>query len=96
MNKQEIQEGLYLEEYEKEISGSKKRFRRLISIDGYCFCDKSEKIWDEKEEKEVEPAPEERTYYTKTMLAKGYLEYSNDELNQIFVSVKKEDYMNIA
>lgn len=46
----EIQTGLWLHEYEKNIVGNTYNRRELYSSDGYCFYDKTDKHLDENGE----------------------------------------------
>lgn len=92
----ELQTGLYLEEYQKTIGGKTYTFRILHSSDGYCFKDMSDMVWDEELQAERQPNDEERTYYTYMSLASGYLNYTIEQLNKSFISVKREDYMIVA
>ena len=88
-----IQEGLFLYTYEKTIGGKPYTFRHLYSSSGYCFYDKAEEIYREKENNELvlveDVQPNERTYYTYMSLA------LSKDVNDL-VSVKAEPGFEIV
>ena len=91
-----LQNGLYLEEYDLVIGGNTYLRRKLHSSDGYCFKDMGDIIWDEELEAERQPTDEERVYYTYMSLAIGYSSWTYEQLNNKFISVQKEDWMEIV
>lgn len=81
----EIQEGLYLEEYEKVIAGNLRIRRELHSADGWCFYDLQQpENYDE--EGNLKPA-EERVYATYTSLGIAASSWTYEQINAQFISV---------
>lgn len=81
----EIQEGLYLEEFEKVIAGNLRLRRILHSADGYCFYDLQQpENYDE--EGNLKPA-EDRVYATYASLGIGMSSWTYEQINAQFISV---------
>lgn len=66
-NSQEIQVGLWLHSYLRTINGVTYMFRHLYSSEGYCFYDRTQEVYREKDGESVlvnenEILPHERQY----------------------------------
>lgn len=88
-----LQEGLYLEEKEQTIGGVAKTFRTLHSSDGYCFYDAEEEILDEDGNliPKEEVLLEQRQYHQQAMLAIQMSEWTHEQLNAKWISIKISD-----
>lgn len=93
-----LQDGLYLEEKEQTIGGVTKTFRTLHSSDGYCFYDTEDEYYD-GEGNLIPPEnvlPEQRLYQQQAMLAIQMSEWTYEQLNAKWVSIKISDVPEIA
>lgn len=88
-----LQDGLYLEEKEQTINGVVKIFRTLHSSDGYCFYDAEDEHYDE-DGNLIPPdnvLPEQRLYQQQAMLAIQMSEWTHEQLNAKWISIKISD-----
>lgn len=92
----ELQTGLYLEEYNLVIGGTVYLRRILHSSEGYCFKDMADMVWDEELQAERQPTDEERVYYAYMSLAIAFSSWTHEQLNTQFISVPRQDWMEVA
>lgn len=78
-----IQEGLFLYEYSKVISGKTMFFAQLYCSDGYCFYDKNQA---ENYDEENNLKPENELTYARF----AYIPHGTDLSNLVVVKVKDE------
>lgn len=85
----EIQTGLYME----VITVSAGSYIKLYSSEGYCFYDRTRKYYDENNNliPEENITPQQRLYSIVCYTPMATIE----ELNARFVSVVREDFMNV-
>lgn len=76
-----VQEGLFLYEYSKVISGKTMFFAQLYCADGYCFYDKSQA---ENYTEEGELKPENELTYARF----AYIPHGTDLSSLVVVKVK--------
>lgn len=76
-----VQEGLFLYEYSKVISGKTMFFAQLYCADGYCFYDKDQ---SENYTEEGELKPENELTYARF----AYIPHGTDLSNLVVVKVK--------
>lgn len=84
----EIQEGLYVYDYQGVIGGKSYIFRRLYSAEGYCFYD-LEQPENYDEDKNLKP-PAERVYLEYSALAVSQSSWTHEQLNARYISVSNK------
>lgn len=89
-----LQTGLYVHRYERTILGQVYLTGALYSSEGYCFYD-LEQAENYDEEGNLLPA-EQRVYIQYQTLATSGASKTNEELNQIYISVPVQDGFEIV
>ena len=89
-----LQTGLYVHRYERTLGGRVYIIGALYSSEGYCFYD-LEQPENYDEEGNLVP-PENRVYAQYLMLSIGGASRTNEELNQIYISVPVQDGYEIV
>lgn len=84
----EIQEGLWLYEYSKEIAGQERTFRKLYASEGYCFCFIPNNL-----DEEGNLLPEYERQYA-TYMTCSYSDVA--EINENFISVERKPEYEIV
>lgn len=89
-----LQTGLYIYRYERTILGNVYLVGELYSSEGYCFYD-VEQAENYDEEGNLLPA-EQRVYRQYTFLSTLSASKTNEELNQIYISVPVQEGYEIV
>ena len=87
----QLQDGLWLHTYLKTINGNTYTFRHLYSSEGYCFYDKTQEIYREKDgenilidEKDILPTERQYMQFASLGIGKDLNDFISVEIQEGF------------